>query len=317
MMLNVHISNTVFLAIDYPWPLAAFTMKGGPAGYMHVVNLMNAVTWQQNCSGGITIHMTGGFYYRSFWELFVCFPHFFHLGEWCSMFLIAQFETGDWPLGDWISLCHVSAVLERVNLCSRIITEWSRIFPDFFFVLILLKLRCLPRFGIETSQLQGGKLLIILCFQIFVPPLMGKHPTLLGLGPALFIPAITWLDGENGFSSESWVSFSFFQNEKHLKKHHHLFGMSINFGLLKLEFSPIFSDLCQIRLPPLPRGHANQEPPRGREPGERAHLARHAARFASKFGSSFSIGLRNKWTRKWVYFLFTFWITKVKVDLYG
>lgn len=38
----------------------------------------------------------------------------------------------------------------------------------------------------------AGKVLIILAFQIFVPPLMGKRPTLLGLGPALFIPCITY-----------------------------------------------------------------------------------------------------------------------------
>lgn len=39
----------------------------------------------------------------------------------------------------------------------------------------------------------AGKLLIILAFQIFVPPLMGKRPTLLGLGPALLIPGITYI----------------------------------------------------------------------------------------------------------------------------
>ena len=32
---------------------------------------------------------------------------------------------------------------------------------------------------------------MILCFQIIVPPLLGKRPTLLGLGPAIFIPALT------------------------------------------------------------------------------------------------------------------------------
>eukprot|EP00434_Breviolum_minutum_P008504 symbB.v1.2.007502.t1/scaffold444.1/size204903/2 len=37
----------------------------------------------------------------------------------------------------------------------------------------------------------AGKLLIILAFQIFVPPLMGKRPTLLGLAPALLIPFLT------------------------------------------------------------------------------------------------------------------------------
>lgn len=34
--------------------------------------------------------------------------------------------------------------------------------------------------------------MIILAFQIIVPPLLGKRPTLLGLGPAIVIPAITY-----------------------------------------------------------------------------------------------------------------------------
>ncbi|CAJ1339439.1 unnamed protein product [Effrenium voratum] len=37
----------------------------------------------------------------------------------------------------------------------------------------------------------AGKLIIILIFQILVPPLLGRSPTLLGLAPALCIPGIT------------------------------------------------------------------------------------------------------------------------------
>lgn len=37
-----------------------------------------------------------------------------------------------------------------------------------------------PAHGFPLGTIQAGKLLIILAFQIFVPPLMGKRPTLLG-----------------------------------------------------------------------------------------------------------------------------------------